>query len=309
MNENVKEKKPKRIPKIFKNFQVLKHPFALFFYVLIILYIITLIVPCAWMIISTFKDRLEFKTNRFGWPEYFTWENYKYVFSYLNVPVTLEAGGMDVVEMPRLMLNAILYAGLVNAASLCMQTLVAYGCAKYKSKVGSILYVFAIITMILPLVGTMAGRLSLYRSLGIYNKFLGTVFAFAGWGGSNFLLLYATFKGVSNEYRDAAFIDGAGHARVMFTIMIPMVKTTYLALFILGFISSWNDYSTPMVYLRSFPTIAYGLFRFTHLSDSKTSAIPMQITGCVVVMIPLIILFLIFRNKIMGNLAIGGLKG
>ena len=302
-------KKARRIPRIFKNFQVLKHPFALAFYVLIIFYIITLIVPCAWMIVSTFKDRIEFKTNRFGLPEYFTWENYQYVFQYLNVPITLSGGGMEVIEMPRLMLNGFLYAVFVQIGSLGMQTLAVYGCAKYKSKVGSIMYAFAIITMILPLVGTMAGRLTLYRSLGIYDNFLGTVFAFSGWGGSNFLLLYASFKGISDEYRDAAFIDGAGHLRVMFTIMLPMVKTTYLALFILGFIGNWNDYTTPMVYLPSFPTIAYGLFRFTHLSDSKTSAIPMQITGCVVVMIPLIILFIIFRNKIMGNLAIGGLKG
>ncbi len=304
-----KRKQHKKIPRIFKNFQVLKHPFALAFYVLIILYLVTLIVPCVWMIVSTFKDRLEFKVNRFGWPQYFTWENYQYVFSYLNVPITSKEMGMEVIEMPRLMLNGLLYAALVQIGALAMQTLVAYGCAKYKSKVGSVLYAFAIITMILPLVGTMAGRLTLFRRLNIYDNFLGTVFAFSGWGGSNFLLLYAAFKGISSEYRDAAFIDGAGHARVMFTIMIPMMKTTYLALFILGFISSWNDYSTPMVYLPSFPTIAYGLFRFTKLSDSKTSAIPMQITGCVVVMIPLMILFIIFRNKIMGNLAIGGLKG
>ena len=302
-------KKSRKFPQIFKNFQVLKHPFALAFYVLIILYIITLIVPCVWMIVSTFKDRIEFKVNRFGLPQYFTWENYQDVFQYLNVPVNLSGGGVNVVDMPRLMVNGLLYSVFVQIGSLSMQTLVVYGCAKYKSKVGSVLHTFAIITMILPLVGTMAGRLTLYKTLGFYDNFFGIIIAFSGWGGSNFLLLYASFKGISDDYRDAAFIDGAGHLRVMFTIMLPMVKTTYLALFILGFIGNWNDYTTPMVYLPSFPTIAYGLFRFTHLSDSKTSAIPMQITGCVVVMIPLIILFMIFRNKIMGNLAIGGLKG
>ena len=304
-----KRKQNKRLRRVFKNFQVLKHPFALAFYILIILYLVTLIVPCVWMIVSTFKDALEFEENLFGLPQYFTWKNYQGVFTYLNVPITSKELGKEVIEMPRLMLNGFLYAALVQIGALAMQTLVAYGCAKYKSKMGSVLYAFAIITMILPLVGTMAGRLTLFRQLNIYDNFLGTVFAFSGWGGSNFLLLYAAFKGISSEYRDAAFIDGAGHARVMFTIMIPMMKTTYLALFILGFIGSWNDYSTPMVYLPSFPTIAYGLFRFTKLSASETSSVPMQITGCVVVMIPLMILFIIFRNKIMGNLAIGGLKG
>ena len=91
--------------------------------------------------------------------------------------------------------------------------------------------------------------------------------------------------------------------------MIPMIRTAIVALFILGFIGSWNDYMTPMVYLPSMPTIAYGLFTFRNSSDSLVAAIPMQITGCVVVMIPIMVIFIIFRNKIMGNLALGGLKG
>lgn len=302
----MEEKKNKRVSKRFKNFQVLKNPFALIFYILIILYIVSLIVPCAWMIVSTFKDRLEFRQNRFGLPKNFTLENYRYVFQYLKVQ---KEGSGEYVYMPQLMVNGLLYAVLVTGGSLCMQTLVTYGIAKYKSKVGSFLYIFAIVTMILPLVGTMAGTLTLYKKLGVYNNFVGMVIAYSGWGGSNFLLLYATFKGISNDYRDAAFIDGAGHFRVLFTIMLPMIKTTYLALFILGFIGNWNDYTTPMIYLPDFPTIAFGLFKFTHMSDSKTSAIPMQITGSVVVMIPLIVLFVVFRNKIMGNLTLGGLKG
>ena len=117
------------------------------------------------------------------------------------------------------------------------------------------------------------------------------------------------FKGVANDYRDAAFVDGAGHWRVFFTIMIPMIKTSIIALCILGFIGSWNDYMTPLVYLPNYPTIAYALFTFRNSTDSLVAQIPMQLTGCVVVMVPIIILFVCFRNKIMGNLSIGGLKG
>ena len=104
-------------------------------------------------------------------------------------------------------------------------------------------------------------------------------------------------------------MDGATHFRVLLTIMIPMIRTTILALFILGFIGAWNDYQTPMVYMPNMPTIAYGLFQYVRSSDSDVSGIPMQITGCVVVMIPIMILFIVFRNQIMGNLAMGGIKG
>lgn len=299
----------KKLKHAFKNFRILKHPFALVFYIVIIIYVLSMMIPCFWMILSTFKDRFEFRSNRFGWPENFTLQNYASVFSKMYITITPKGGGIEFVYMPKLMINGLLFAVCGVGAALCTQILVAYGCAKYKSLVGKILYGFAIVTMILPLVGTMPARLLLYKNLGLYDNFFGIILGSAGWGGSNFLILHATFKGINDEYREAAFIDGASHARVLFTIMLPMIKTTILALFILGFIGSWNDYQTPMVYLPSMPTIAYGLFRFRYSSDSLVSAIPMQITGCVVVMLPIMVLFVIFRNKIMGNLALGGIKG
>ena len=299
----------KKLKDKFKNFRILKNPFALVFYILIIIYVLSMIISCFWMIMSTFKTRFEFRANRFGLPENFSFDNYANVFSKMYITITPKQGGIKYVYMPELMSNGLLYSICVTAGGLFMQTLVAYGCAKYRSLAGKILYGFAIVTMILPIVGTMPARLLLYKRLGIYDNFGGIILAYAGWGGSNFLILHATFKGISEEYREAAFMDGASHLRVLITIMVPMVKTTILALFILGFIGSWNDYQTPMVYIPSMPTIAYGLFRFRYSSDSIVSAIPMQITGCVVVMVPIMILFIVFRNKIMGNLALGGIKG
>ena len=301
--------KPNKWKELKKEARILKDPFALIFYVIMIIYVLTMIIPTLWMIISTFKDRLQFRFNLFGLPDPWTFENYKNVFSKMYITITSTKTGLESIYVPELMFNGLIFSIVGVAASLCMQILVAYGCTKYKSMVGTVLHTFAIVTMILPLVGTMGATLLLYKRLGLYDKFLGIMFAHAGWGGSNFLLLCGTFKGISDDYREAAFIDGAGHFRVLLTIMIPMIRTAIVALFILGFIGAWNDYMTPMVYLPSMPTIAYGLFTFRNSTDSLVSAIPMQITGCVVVMIPIMIIFIIFRNKIMGNLALGGLKG
>ena len=294
---------------IFKNFKVLKDPFALIFYIVILVYALSMIVPCFWMLITTLKDRLEFRFNRFGLPQQLTFANYSNVFSKMYVTITSKTLGIEKIYTPRLMLNGLLYSTFCMLAGLFSNTLVSYGCAKYKSKVGSVLYAFAVITMILPLVGQLPATLLLYKTLGIYDNFLGIILSSAGWGGSNFLILCAAFKGISNDYRDAAYIDGASQIKVFTNIMLPMMRTTLVALFILGFIGLWNDYMTPMIYLPSMPTIAYGLFQFRYSSDSLVSAIPMQITGCVIVMVPIIILFLVFRNKIMGNLTLGGIKG
>ena len=292
-----------------RNFRVLKHPFVLSFYIIMWIYVLSLIIPTVWLLITTFKSSLDFELNPFGLPKKLMFENYSNVFSKMYIPKTSASYGMIKVYVPELMFNGLLYSVSNVFSGLFMQMIVAYGVSKYKSKVGSFLQAFAIVTMILPLVGSTSATLLYYKNLHIYNNFLGIIVAHAGWGGSTFLLFCGVFKGVSNDYRDAAFVDGAGHFRILITIMIPMIKTSIFALFILGFIGSWNDYMTPLMFLPSMPTIAYGLFNFRNSTDSLVSQIPMQMTGCIIVMIPIIILFLVFRNKIMGNLAIGGLKG
>ncbi len=301
-----REKKD-RIKELRKGFRVLKHPFALFFYIVMILYVLSLIIPVFWLVLTTFKNLEDFNFNRFGFPTTWQFKNYANVFS--KMFIQLSDAPYRKVYVPELMFNGLAYSVCNVSGALIAQCLVAYGCSKYKSKVGSFLQIFAIVTMILPLVGSLSATLTLYRKLGLYKNFFGIILAHAGWGGSTFLLFCGIFKGISNDYRDAAFVDGAGHWRVFITIMVPMIKTSIFALFIINFISSWNDYMTPLVYLPNFPTIGYGLFSFRNSTDSLVSQIPMQMTGCVVVMIPVIILFICFRNKIMGNLSLGGLKG
>ncbi len=290
-----------------KSFKILKHPFALIFYIIMWIYVLSLIIPAVWVVMSTFKDSLQFRFNHFGLPKPFTLENYANVFSKMYIQNI--GPPFEKVYVPSLMLNGFSDSVLNVISVNITDCMVAYGCTKYKSKVGSFLNAFAIVTMILPLVGSLSATLRLYKALGIYKNFLGVIIAHAGWGGSTYLLFCGVFKGVPNDYRDAAFVDGAGHLRVFLTIMIPMIKTSIIALCILGFISSWNDYMTPLVYLPNYPTIAYALFTFRNSTDSLVAQIPMQLTGCVVVMVPIIILFVCFRNKIMGNLSIGGLKG
>ncbi len=287
-----------------RRFRVLKHPFACTFFIIMILYSLSLIIPVVWLFSTTLKDTIGFDTDKVWFPQKIYWGNYANVFSKMYTTV-----GIKKFYVPQLMLNGLLIAIVPSLTSLFVQCLVAYACAKFNTFVCKILYGIAIVTMILPTVGTLSSSILLYKTLHLYDNFFGLTLAYSGWGGTNFLLLCATFKSISNTYREAAQIDGASQFRIFFTIMMPMIKTTLSALFILAFIASWNDYQTPMVYIPSMPTIAYGLFTFRNSSDSLVSSIPMQVTGSIIVMIPIFILFMLFRNKIMGNLALGGLKG
>lgn len=300
------QRRQEKMKDIRKSFRILKDPFALTFYIVMIIYVFLLIIPVFWMLMSTFKDNIDMTLNPMAFPKKWILDNYFVAFNKMYIPI-YKNGVVSNVYMPKMMWNAFSWAVLGNLIGLFTQIIVSYGVCKYKSIVGSIIDSFVIVTMVLPIVGSTAGTMVLYRALGLYDNFLGMLVTCAGWGGGNYLLFKGVFRGVSNEYRDAAFIDGASHAQVLFTIMIPMIKTSIIALFILGFIGSWNDYMTALMWLPSRPTIGYGLFRFRENTEISTT--PRQLAGCCIVMIPVAILFLIFRNKIMGNLAMGGLKG
>ena len=130
----------------------------------------------------------------------------------------------------------------------------------------------------------------------------------------NFLIFYAMFRGISGTYTEAGLLDGAGYWRIYFRIILPLASSTFLAVFLLSFIAHWNDYSTPLMYLPSYPPLSYGLYMISagsmdsgQIDNAMTE--PAKIAACFLVSLPIIIIFSIFNQKIMTNVSVGGLKG
>jgi ABC-type glycerol-3-phosphate transport system permease component len=119
---------------------------------------------------------------------------------------------------------------------------------------------------------------------------------------------YCTFKSISWEYAEEAIMDGAGHFKIMTGIMFPLAKNTISTIFILMFIGFWNDYQTPLLYLPTHPTVMYATQQLSTKGESGYGT-PMRMASCIVVAIPLIVIFSIFSDKIMGDLTVGGVKG
>ena len=129
--------------------------------------------------------------------------------------------------------------------------------------------------------------------------------------GMYFLVFLAAFKGISMTYTEAAKIDGASNMTIMLKIIFPLVKNVVFTVMLINFITYWKDYQTPLIYISSYPTVTYGLFRV--IFDSSSSAgmvsVPIRMTASIVVMLPLIIIFIIFQKRLLGNLTMGGIKG
>ena len=185
----------------------------------------------------------------------------------------------------------------------------AYAVAKYNFKFGKFMYGIVIVTMILPVVGNLPSQIQMAKFTGAYDNLLGVAVMKGHFLGTNFLIFYAAFKSLPNDFKEAAEMDGASQLQVLLQIVLPLVKTTIGAIALLSFITYWNDYTTAMIFLPNMPTIAYGLQYFTSSSLNEASTLPVKIAACTMVIIPIFIVFVIFKDKLIGNMAVGGIKG
>ena len=280
--------------------------FVIIIYTLLVVYSISLIVPFGWTFLTSLKARLEYISSPFGLPKKWLFKNYIDVFNALSVSIQ----GVRQAYLPELFLNGFLYAFISATIMIFTHCVVGYVVAKYKSIVGKILYSIVIINMILPVVGTLPSELQIMRVLGFYDNMVGIYLMKIMFGGTNFLIFYAMFKSISWTYAEAAFVDGASHFKVFSRVMLPMALPTFFALILLQFITFWNDWQASLIYFPSYPTASYALYTFQFPgAGNKTTGVPYIMAACILVAMPIIIIFLTFKKKIVGTATLGGLKG
>jgi ABC-type glycerol-3-phosphate transport system permease component len=122
------------------------------------------------------------------------------------------------------------------------------------------------------------------------------------------MIYYSYFQNISWSYAEAVFIDGGGHWTVFLKIMLPQAMPITSAMVIIACIGAWNDYMTPLLYLPDYPTLATGLYKMSTESLTANNK-PMYFAAILVSAMPMFAIFMIFQEKIMTSVSIGGLKG
>lgn len=282
--------------------------FEIVLYVIVTLYVISMIYVLFYGLLNSVKDSTDFfRGNVFGLPKKeFGWhfENYAQVLEDFKVT---DISGNDVYLL-EMFFNSLAYAVLMSLFCMATQIVTSYAIAKYNFKLKPVLYGVAVVVMLLPIIGSLASEVQMADAFGFTDNLIGVCIMKCKYPGLYFLVFYATFKGVSWTYAEAAQIDGAGHFKIFLQVMLPLIKSTIFAVFILLFIEYWNDYYTPMVFLPNKPTLSYGLFRFQSDNNTSTSP-PIQLAACILACLPVLVLFAAFKDKIMGNVTMGGIKG
>lgn len=263
------------------------------------IYSLSLIFPLVWAFLTSLKTQSEYMSNSpFALPEAWLFKNYIQAYTSLMVDETSLMG---------MLLNSMWYAFGMCLGNILVCSMTAYVIARYPFKGSQIIYNAILLMMFMPIIGNGPSVYKLYNVLGILdNPFF--IISNAGCLGINFLFLEGFYRNVAGSYAEAAEVDGANHFTIYFRIVFPQALGLIGTLIIIQFVGYWNDYSTPMLYLRSWPTLAVGVYEY-EASMIKQANMPIYFAGIIITIIPVLVLFCVFQNSIMEKVALGGLKG
>ena len=270
------------------------------------LYALSMIMILFWGFMNSFKGRADFNDgNIMGLPKPFTLKSYTTVFEQFFVTVLQDGMVVDVTPLG-MAVNSFLYAFIGALINAVVPLLVAYVAQKFRCWYSKMLTLIVIITMAIPIVGSDPAKIQILNSIGLYDTMLGSWILKFSFLGMYYLVFLGTLEGLSKEYYEAAYLDGAGEWCVLLKIILPMVKNVFMTVILLRFIFYWNDYEVPLLYLPNYPVLARGVYELS--LSTELNAVPQRLAGCMVLLVPIMLIYFAFSKQLFGNISMGGLK-
>ena len=253
--------------------------------------------PLLWMLASSFKPELEIFSNLNSLstfiPKNFTLANYVEVFQRIKVFTILK--------------NTLIYIGIVLIGDLLLGSMFGYALAKmkYRFRGISLTVVIALMSMpveaiILPLYIEMAQLNWVNTMLGLTIPFMMNCFSI--------YMFYSYFISIPDELIEAAKVDGCGPIRTYFNIVMPISKTVFATVFILDFVSRWNDFMWPFLITTGEEkrTVQLAVQIFVGVSPIHYGVIMAVLT---LASIPMILMYIFMQKFYVEGIASTGIKG
>lgn len=206
--------------------------------------------------------------------------------------------------------NTLIVAFASSIGSTIIVSLVAYAFSRYRfvgRKYG--LYTFLLLQMF-PVLMAMVAIYILLNLVGLLDSLLGLIIIYIG--GSipmNAFLVKGYFDTIPRELDESARMDGAGHFRVLFTIMLPLAKPILAVVALFNFMAPFMDFILPRIILRSPEnyTLALGLYNFVNAQFANNFT--RFAAGSILIAIPIAIVFLMLQRYLISGLTSGATKG
>ena len=266
-------------------------------YTLLILWAVMVLFPFYWMILTSVKSYSSY--------------NSEYVPSFFTLSPTMQnyIDAFTTVSLGRYLWNTLIFTVITTAIMLIVITLAAFAFARLEFRGKNIAFALFLSLMMIPNELVIITNFVTITNLDLRNSFLGLILPSVT---SVFYiyLLRENFAQIPDELYYAAKVDGTSDLRYLRRVMIPICRPTLITIIILKVIECWNSYVWPRLITDdpNYYLVSNGIQEIRENGFGREN-IPAMMAAVVVISLPLIVLFLIFRKKVMAGVSRGGTKG
>jgi multiple sugar transport system permease protein len=266
-------------------------------YFLLTLWAILVLFPFYWMILSSVKSYGAYNSEYI--PKFFT----------LSPTVTNYITAFTAVPLAKYFFNTLIFTLVTTALMMLVVILSAFAFARLDFRGKDIVFSLFLSLMMIPNELVIITNYVTITNLDLRNTFLGLILPSVT---SVFYiyLLKENFEQIPEELYKAAKVDGTSDFRYLVRVMLPISKPTIVTITILKVIECWNSYVWPRLITddQNYFLVSNGIQEIRENGFGREN-VPAMMAAVVVISVPLVVLFLIFRHKIMAGVARGGTKG
>lgn len=277
--------------------KVRKHILTVLIYVLLSVWAIMVIFPFYWMLLTSVKSYGSY--------------NSEYVPEFFTLAPTLEnfTEAFTAVNLAQYFLNTFIFTVVTTAVMLVVIVPAAFAFSRLDFRGKNIVFTLFLALMMIPNELLIITNFQTITDMGLRNTFSGLILPSVT---SVFYiyLLKENFEQIPDELYKAAKVDGTSDMKYLLKVMIPICKPTIITIVILKVIECWNSYVWPRLITddEAYFLVSNGIQEIRENGFGREN-IPAMMAAVVVISLPLIVLFVIFRKKIMEGVSRGGTKG
>ncbi|MDR1387148.1 MAG: carbohydrate ABC transporter permease [Propionibacteriaceae bacterium] len=260
---------------------------------------VVMLYPLIWLGFSTFKPSSEFGRNTSLLPWDPSFDNFRKIIR-----------GIAGVPLWRYFANSALVASLAVVGTLLSASLAAYAFARIRFRGLGVFFAAMIGTLLLPFHVVIIPQYLIFNQLGLIDTYVPLVLGKFLATDAFFVFLMVQFvRNIPRDLDEAARIDGAGHPRIFWSVILPLLRPALITSAIFSFIWAWNDFLAPLIYLTS-PSnytlpVALRLFN----DATSTSDYGATVAASFVALVPVLLFFLFFQRFLIQGMATQGMKG
>lgn len=265
--------------------------------VFLVLYSLSVLVPFAWVLMNSLKSGYEILSSPWSLPSSPQWVNYVNAW---------KGAGID-----RFFVNSIIVTLATLAILLPIGAMAAYVLARFPFRGSKVIFTIFILGMMFPQFLTIIPLFFLVRNLGLYDSIPGLIAVYVAYSLSfTIFVLHGFFEQLPKELSEAALIDGASHTKVFQRVMLPLAKPGIVVAGIFNAIGLWNEYPLALVMISSpeKQTLPLGIAKIS-MAQQYQADWGALFAGLVIVMVPVIIVYWSFRERVQQAMLAGAVKG